>query len=137
MDGYENLLIALIERTVLDYRLALKGNNEAAIKSIERFLLSRWGQFLTFGNGAEIIERVKREVKEGKQEQKKNKKSRPARVIVAYKTNGEFVGEFNTIDETSVALNVSISRISECCRGVIPKTRGYIFRYKYIEREEK
>ena len=131
-DGYELLAIAIIQQAVNDYRLALKGNNAANINKLERFFLSEWGQLLSHDTGAEIIRLTKKQAAETPQVGKKqfHKNDGRATAIIVYKKSGDFVGEYKSITEAGATLSVSLAAISNCCRGIIQTTCGYIFRYK-------
>jgi hypothetical protein len=61
--GYYELRIAIIEQANKDYRNALKWHRADRIKKLEKFYRSPWGEFLTGGNGENIITRIRREVK--------------------------------------------------------------------------
>ena len=62
-DNYKLLIAAIIEQAVNDYRAALRSGRPERTQPLERFFLSEWGQLLTRGYGEDIIERVKREIK--------------------------------------------------------------------------
>lgn len=66
VSSYENLANAVIERAVLDYRLALSGYKESygkilSIKELERFFRSQWFGTLTKIDGERIITEVRKE----------------------------------------------------------------------------
>lgn len=59
-NGYENVQFAIIEQAIKDYKRALKKRNGRAIFSLERWFLSPWGQMLSGGKGAYIIEQCRK-----------------------------------------------------------------------------
>lgn len=130
-DGYERIAIAIVKQAADDYAAALCGKDDMNIKSLERFFLSDWGQALSYGNGLEIIKRIKRQAAEKAQAAPRQMKADgKAKPVVVYEENGNFVGEFHSLSTASVALNISPGSISNCCRGLCQSVRGYIFKYK-------
>lgn len=66
--GAENLCVAVIGRAANDYVILLrrKRPNEAelaAIKELERFFLSSWGQWLSHDNGETVMRRCRESAK--------------------------------------------------------------------------
>lgn len=62
-DGYENVRVVIVKQAVDDYRRALAHNKHYEAKALERWFLSEWGEMLCGGNGAYIIDKVKKQVK--------------------------------------------------------------------------
>ena len=60
---YEEIRAAIIRRAVLDYQYALRYRNYAQIANLERFFLSEWGEFLSYGHGKYIIEHTRKIVR--------------------------------------------------------------------------
>lgn len=50
--------------------------------------------------------------------------------ILCFDIEGNFIKEFDSIAKASKELNVWDSTISECCKGKIKQTKGYIFKHK-------
>lgn len=61
-DGYENIRCAILRQAVKDYKKALRCGNRAEIKKLEKFFLGDWGEFLSINNGAQIIEKVRKDI---------------------------------------------------------------------------
>ena len=61
-DGYGNIRIAIVNQAIIDYKKALRTDNETKITALERWFKSEWGEMLSGYNGAYIIEKVKKEV---------------------------------------------------------------------------
>lgn len=61
--GYANLRVGIINQAIYDYKRALAQDNGGQINHLERWFLSEWGQMLSGGNGAYIIEKVRKEMK--------------------------------------------------------------------------
>lgn len=59
MDGYKQLAAAIVERAVIDYRVALKRYDDAGINSLEKFFQSEWFMMLSDLNGKALIHMVK------------------------------------------------------------------------------
>lgn len=80
---YIELVIAIIEQAVKDYKKALKdcddksrivqAKAQSTKRECEKFFLSEWGQLLTDGHGQLIIERCRREVAEEKKAEEKKR----------------------------------------------------------------
>ena len=65
IEAYERLRVEIVRSVVRDLEKAIrKSNRQGAIceeqKSLERWLLSKWGQFLSGDNGEYIIERCRK-----------------------------------------------------------------------------
>lgn len=50
--------------------------------------------------------------------------------ILCFDSKGNFIKEFDSIAKAAEELNVWGSTITECCKGKIKQTKGYIFKYK-------
>ena len=61
--GCTELRIAIIEQANKDYINALIGNDRKGAAKLEKFYRSPWGEFLTGGNGENIIKRIEREAR--------------------------------------------------------------------------
>lgn len=64
--NYERLFIHVIKQAVNDYKRALRKNDNYTMATIEKFFLSDWGQWLSYGYGEYIIEKCKKSVKKRK-----------------------------------------------------------------------
>ena len=62
MFDYESLRTAILRRAVVDYKRALKRKDFAKIATLEKFFLSGYGQLLSYGHGAYIVETCKQTV---------------------------------------------------------------------------
>lgn len=62
-NGYANLRVGIVAKAVADYRRALFRGDKYAATTLERWFLSEWGEFLSGGHGAYIIETVRKECK--------------------------------------------------------------------------
>ena len=67
---YDNLKLGILKQAVIDYKKALKRRDSGKpptaiynVKSLEKFFLSDWGQFLSENGGEFIIEKVNQEHK--------------------------------------------------------------------------
>ena len=65
-DGYDNVRIAILTQAIKDYKRALKRKSTFSVRAYERWFLSAWGEMLSGGNGAYIIEKTKNQVIGGK-----------------------------------------------------------------------
>lgn len=61
-DGHENLRCGIIKQAIDDYKQALRRGNEYGIKALERWFYSEWGEMLSGGNSAFILEKVRNEI---------------------------------------------------------------------------
>lgn len=61
-DGYGNIRVAILEQAIDDYRGALINGDQYKITTLENWFLSEWGECLSGGNGAYIIEKVKQQL---------------------------------------------------------------------------
>lgn len=52
-----------------------------------------------------------------------------ARTIVATNNSNQVQKEYNSINQASKDLGISVNQISKCCRGVFNQTNGYTFKY--------
>lgn len=68
--GFFNLRAAIVAQAVKDYRAALMAGNGGAIRHLQNFFLSDWGQSLSGDNGDNIIRKVRAEVAEIKKGKK-------------------------------------------------------------------
>ena len=59
---------------------------------------------------------------------KKNK----SKVVLVYKLNGEFIGEFESINKVCRELNLDNSTVNKVLRGVNKSTKGYTLKIKDI-----
>lgn len=50
--------------------------------------------------------------------------------IRQYDLEGNFIKEFACMADAEKELNIKYQNISACCKGIISKTKGYIFRYE-------
>lgn len=60
MDGYKQLAAAIVERAVIDYRVALKRYDDAGINHLERFFRSEWFMILSDLDGEMLMSKVRR-----------------------------------------------------------------------------
>ena len=61
MNATSDLLItAIIKRAMSDYKAALKAEHPHQRKELERFFLGEWGEMLTGGRGALIMEHCRK-----------------------------------------------------------------------------
>lgn len=49
--------------------------------------------------------------------------------IIQYNIDGSFIKEWEGLTDASKELNISISRISKCCRNQIKRVDDFIFKY--------
>ena len=61
-NGFDNVRVAIIQQAVSDLKQALRRYDSGKIKALENWFMSEWGEMLSGGNGAYIIEKVKKEV---------------------------------------------------------------------------
>lgn len=61
-DGYKELAAAIVERAVIDYKTALKRQNDSITYSLERFFCSAWFEVLSECDGEVLMQMVKRSV---------------------------------------------------------------------------
>ena len=66
-DGLKFLQAAILKQAVHDYKVELRVGGGA---NLEKWFLSEWGQMLSRGYGADIIERCKREIATGYNDKK-------------------------------------------------------------------
>lgn len=59
-DRYERLKYAIVEQAIKDYKRALRKKNGGHIAYFERWFLSSWGEALSGGHGAYIIEQCRK-----------------------------------------------------------------------------
>jgi len=50
--------------------------------------------------------------------------------ILQYDLKGNFIKEYNSMIEASIEYNIQRTGISMCCRGIIKKSGGFIWKYK-------
>lgn len=62
-DGIYNLTNAIVLQACKDYRTALKWDDRATIREIERFFRSEWYKMLTTIDGEFLIDKLKKEYK--------------------------------------------------------------------------
>lgn len=62
-DPYKNLAAAIVERALLDYRVAYESRDEVAIKELRRFFRSDWFDFLSDLNGEVLMAQIERMVR--------------------------------------------------------------------------
>lgn len=60
MNGYQRVKYAIVEQAIFDYKRALKKKNQFDISTLEWFFMSEWGQGLSEGYGAFIIEQCRK-----------------------------------------------------------------------------
>lgn len=60
-EGYKYIRAAVLQQAVDDYANALVNFHGGAVKSLEKWFLSEWGQAFSENNGEKIIERVRKE----------------------------------------------------------------------------
>ena len=61
-DGYKELAAAIVERAVIDYKTALKNQDNSVIYSLERFFRSAWFEVLSDCNCEILMQMVRRSV---------------------------------------------------------------------------
>lgn len=61
-DAYKELAVAIIERAVIDYKTALKYQDNSVTYSLERFFRSAWFEVLSECNGEVLMQMVRRSV---------------------------------------------------------------------------
>lgn len=52
------------------------------------------------------------------------------RVVLQYTKNGEFIREWESVNEAAQSCNINSSFLSKCCRGGKPSAGGYKWKYK-------
>ena len=50
--------------------------------------------------------------------------------VVQYDLNGNFIAEFNSMQEASLRTGIDANAISHCCRGVRKSVKNFIWKYK-------
>lgn len=61
-EGYKELAAAIVERAVIDYKTALKNQDNSVIYSLERFFRSAWFEVLSECDGEVLMQMVRRSV---------------------------------------------------------------------------
>lgn len=61
-EGYKELAAAIVGRAVIDYKTALKCQNDSATYSLERFFCSAWFEVLSDCNCEILMQMVRRSV---------------------------------------------------------------------------
>lgn len=61
-DSYKELAAAIVERAVIDYKTALKNQDNSVIYSLERFFRSAWFEVLSECDGEVLMQMVRRSV---------------------------------------------------------------------------
>ena len=61
-EGYKELAVAIVERAVIDYKTALKNQDNSVIYSLERFFRSAWFEVLSECDGEVLMQMVRRSV---------------------------------------------------------------------------
>lgn len=51
--------------------------------------------------------------------------------VLQYEKDGSFVKEWASATEAASAFNTSVSRITECCKGIYKTSHGYVWKYKF------
>lgn len=74
---YDRLRLSVVLLAMEDYKSALANDNQGEIKSLERFFLSDWGQFLSNDHGDYIIACGRKSVKPKRHKPKKTVKITP------------------------------------------------------------
>ncbi len=64
-DGYGNVRVGIVKQAITDYKEALIYDEFGKARALERWFLSEWGEALSGGNGAYIIEKVRKELGKG------------------------------------------------------------------------
>ena len=59
-EGYKELAAAIVERAVVDYKTALKCQNDSATYSLERFFCSAWFDILSDCDGRVLMQMIRR-----------------------------------------------------------------------------
>lgn len=59
-DGYKELVAAIVERAVLDYRAALTNQNKYERVSLEKFFCSGWFDVLSDCDGKVLMQMIRR-----------------------------------------------------------------------------
>lgn len=127
MKFYRRLQARIVESAVNDYRRALYYAHKAGFqneamnrkaKNLEEWFLTGWAEFLTDGNGLEIIKRVKKEVEEGTYNPRTTKNRK-----------------ITTEQETeAIKLRYSGYQISEIARKLglnVETVRSFLFQYDH------
>lgn len=55
---------------------------------------------------------------------------RPGKTVIQKDINGIIINKYNKITEAAAAINVTISAISNCCKGRLKSVGGFIWEYK-------
>jgi predicted GIY-YIG superfamily endonuclease len=53
-----------------------------------------------------------------------------AEVVLVYKKDGSFVGEYQSQRHCAIALQLSHSKVCEVSNGKLPQTKGYLIKFK-------
>ena len=61
-EGYKELAAAIVGRAAIDYKTALKRQNDSITYSLERFFRSAWFEVLSDCNGEVLMQMVRRRV---------------------------------------------------------------------------
>ena len=61
-DAYKELAVAIVERAVIDYKTALKCQNDSATYSLEQFFRSAWFEVLSDCSCEVLMQMVRRSV---------------------------------------------------------------------------
>lgn len=56
--------------------------------------------------------------------------SHPKKAVLQYSLSGDFIKEWDSVISIEIELGFNKSNISNCCRGIIGTSRGYIWKYK-------
>ena len=124
-DRWENLRAAIVLQAVKDYRKARKEKNYSRKRSIKKFLLSDWGQALSYGKGQYIIDRLEKEPIK--------KKRNAARHVICVETGVEY----NSIGAAAKEYGETGHRVYDSCTsGRALKSAGVHFKYKDGEKSE-
>lgn len=57
--------------------------------------------------------------------------------VLQYDTNGKLVGTYNSVTNASKSTGINISGISNCCRGKLKTSGGFIFKFEDTGVEDK
>lgn len=69
---------------------------------------------------------LKQYIKKGKE----NPKSKP---VLQYDLQGKFIAEYGGIREAERKTNIKSQNIVSCCKGVLHKTKNFVWKYKEVE----
>lgn len=50
--------------------------------------------------------------------------------VIQYDLDGNFIREFNSIEDTAKHFNVTSQSINRCCKGKLKRCKNYIFKFK-------